>query len=270
LYVQSRQENLVTNGNGLLGDNTNFSEFEFDPVQNVSGGGSFKTDRQNGTIMSDELIPVTPTNKYRFSLMAKSKTGLGKNYFGITSYDIDGSKITPYEYYGSKHGIYELTQDLQKGDTIIYLSDVSEFRDDQDVPNHLHSLVLWGYKNNKGYEYEAGTYSKYTVTISWDKGAIDRENNTINLYNPFNLVNKSDAEGIFRKGHEVSPTISGGSYQYMPASNVFVNNEKWEQFEGTIKGYGIGPNIFPYGTAYVRLLFLTNRASSGGTEGDTL
>src|SRR5690606_27309640 len=55
-YVQSRTENLVTNGTGLLGDNTNFSQWEFDGSQSYAGGGSFKTTRQNGTMFSDELI----------------------------------------------------------------------------------------------------------------------------------------------------------------------------------------------------------------------
>src|SRR5699024_357839 len=120
-YVLSREENLVTNGKGLLGDNTNFSEFEFDGIEVYAGAGSFFTDRQGGVIYSDEYIPVDVNTNYRFSLFAKSKTGKGKNYFGLVAYDIDKNQIRPYDYYGSKYGIYELTKDLKEGDTEIHV-----------------------------------------------------------------------------------------------------------------------------------------------------
>lgn len=268
-YVQSRGENLVTNGTGLLGDNTNFSQFTFDGSQVFAGGGSFFTALQNGTKFNDEFIAVDTTQKYRFSLMSKSKTGQGNNYFGITSYDIDRNVILPYSFYGSKFNAVELTKDLKVGDTVIHVSDVSQFIDTQGVASHFHSIAFWGYKNSYGYEYPVGTYTRNYFTSAWNNGAIDRINNTITLNKPFNVANPNDAQGIYRAGHKVSPTQSGSNYQYMTASNVKVPTE-WTKFEGTITGNGTGSNDFPHGTGFVKLLFLVNRSTSGGQAGDSL
>lgn len=268
-YVQSRTENLVTNGTGLLRDNTNFKSFAFDGSQVFAGGGSFFTDRQNSTLFNDELIPVDSSQKYRFSLMAKSLTTLGKNYFGIVSYDVDGYSISPYDFYGSQYPITTLARDLKVGDTQIFLTSSNGFMDNSETPNHTHSIVFWGYKNNKGYEYPAGTYSRNHFTIAWNKDAINRTTHVITLNKPFSVSNPSDPQGVYRAGHQVSPTSSGGSYQYMTAGNVNVPKD-WTKYEGTITGNGISSFKFPYGTSFIKLMFLTNRSTSGGQAGDNL
>jgi hypothetical protein len=271
-YVRSRGENLVTNGTGLLGSNINFSQFTFDGSQVYAGGGSFYTNNQNTTKFNDELIPVDVSRKYKFSLMAKSLTGLGRNYFGVVSYDIDGNTIQPPMYYGSVKPVTTLAQDLKVGDTKIYLTSSTGFVDTNfaDSGGHLHSIVLWGYKNSYGYEYPVGTYSRLVFNSGWNNGAIDRTNHVITLNKPFDVANPNDPQGIFRTGHNVSPTQSGGSYQYMTGSNVLVSKTDWTKFEGIITGNGTESNAFPFGTSFVKLLFLLNRSSSGGQAGDAM
>lgn len=271
-YVQSRGENLITNGTGLLGDNTNFSQFTFDGTQVFAGGGSFFTDAQNSTRFNDELIPVDPSRKYKFSLMAKSSTGLGHNYFGVAPYDIDKNVISPYHFYGSTKPVTTLAQDLKVGDTQIFLTDSTGFIDNafSEYSGHKHSILFWGYKNSFGYEYPVGTYSRRVFTGAWNDGAINRTTHVITLNKAFNVSNPDDPQGVFRAGHKVSPTQSGGSYSYMTASNVKVSNTGFESFTGTIQGFGTGANQFPQGCSYIKLLFLTNRSSSGGTAGDSL
>ncbi|UOE58060.1 discoidin domain-containing protein [Cytobacillus oceanisediminis] len=268
-YVVSRGENLVTNGSGMLGNNTNFSSFTFDSAEVYSGKGSFKTVLQNGTIFSDELIPVNPNDKYRMSLMYKGKGVGGNNYFGTVAYDIDGMVISPYHFYGSQYPIVELARDLKVGDTEVYLTSVDGFMDNSSTPDHRHSMVFWGYKNSFGYQYPDGTYSRDVFTIAWGVGAIDRTLKKITFNKAFNLSNPADPNGIFRTGHKVSATSSGGSYQYIAAGNVKAKAE-WTLAEGWQSGFGMGANNFPHGTANIKLLFLTNRSTSGGVAGDNL
>lgn len=270
-YVQSRGENLVTNGTGLLGNNTNFSGWTFDASQVFAGGGSFSTTNQNSTKFNDEQIPVDGSQTYRFSLMAKSLTGLGHNYFGVMCQDIDGLDIGYNHVAGATMALTTLAQPLKAGDTKVYLTSTTGFIDNQPAATeYQHSLLLWGYTNKKGYTYPTQTYSRYTIRAGWDIGGIDRTNNVITLRTPFSMRDHSGAEITFPAGHPVSPTTDGGSYQYITASNVKVSKDNWQKFEGTIGGYGNVNSTFRHGTAFIKLLFLVNRSSSGGTAGDNL
>ena len=262
-YVQSRGETVVTNGLGLMGDNTNFSQFTFDSSQVYAGKGSFYTDKQSGFLTNDELIPVNPNKEYKLEVMAKSYPYTGANTFiGLIPYDVDGYTNSPYNYYVSRNPTLKLTKELKKGDTVIYLDKTDGLRDDVETPDHFHSLGFYGYKNSFGYVYPAGTYTRDTLTVAWNKGAIDRTNNTITLKEPFKKTNPNDPDGIYRVGHELAATQSGSSYLYTAASGAIIP-EDWTPYSGTISGIGIASNKFPPGTAAVKLMFLVNRASAG-------
>ncbi|WP_433957845.1 hypothetical protein [Cytobacillus horneckiae] len=109
------------------------NSFEFDPSQSYSGKGSFKTNRQNGTLQNDELIPINPSVTYRLSMMYKGLGVGGKNYMGTVAYDIDRHVISAHTFLGSQYPIGELARDLKKGDTVIYLKDSSVFIDDNET-----------------------------------------------------------------------------------------------------------------------------------------
>lgn len=270
-YVQSRGQNLVSNGTGLLGTNKNFSGFTFDGQQNYAGGGSFFTADQNAYKENDELIAVDPAMNYRFSLMAKSKTGLGRYYFGVSMFDIDGLSISPSMVFGSTRPVVTLAAELKAGDTTITLSSTDGIEDGvfSESSGHRHSIIFWGYKNSKGYTYPDGTYSRTYGNAMWNDGGVNRTTNVITLNKPWTLTNPNDPQGIFRVGQKVSGTKSGGSYQYITGSNVSVPTS-WTKFEGTIGGAGVeATNFFP-GTAFIRLIFLVNRSTSGGVAGDNI
>src|SRR6266704_4370501 len=82
-YVSSRLQNLVTNGNGLLGSNNNFSAFTFDAAETHGGGGSFKTAGVASTYkFTDDYIPVDPEKYYRLVAWGKSGDVGGANFDG--------------------------------------------------------------------------------------------------------------------------------------------------------------------------------------------
>lgn len=267
-YVRSRGENLITNGTGLLGDNTNFSSFVFDGSQSFAGGGSFFTDNQNSTMYNDELIPIDPSKRYRVSAMIKSSTGLGHQYVGLSYLDIDKNTVSSPHAIAHTFPIVSLAQDLQVGDTKIYLTSLDGFTDNQGDNTHWHSLAMWGYNNSFGYTYPEGTYTRLIFGYAWLNGAINTTEKSITFSKPFDLTNPNDAEGIFRTGHTLSRTHYGSGYAYGIASNVKFPTE-WTKFEGLFKDVGWGNNKIWQGTAFARLLFLTNRSTSGGTAGDS-
>jgi hypothetical protein len=70
-YVNSRGENLVTNGTGLLGNNYNFSSFAFDGSDAYSSKGSFKDASFTVTRTSDEIMPVDVSKRYKLFFMGE-------------------------------------------------------------------------------------------------------------------------------------------------------------------------------------------------------
>ena len=74
-YVQSRGENLVTNGYAFLGD-VNWTAFDGGVIQDdvYAGFGSFKS-ISHQTIYSEEYIAVTPGKQYYYSYAVKQLSG---------------------------------------------------------------------------------------------------------------------------------------------------------------------------------------------------
>src|SRR4029077_882381 len=97
-----RAQNLVSNGTGSLGDNTNFSTLTFygadAPIGSVASFRSPVT--LNGTALSTEMIPVDPAKPMRLSIDAKQTVpgATGNAYIGIAPYDSAGLSILPYCY----------------------------------------------------------------------------------------------------------------------------------------------------------------------------
>jgi hypothetical protein len=259
---KSRGQQLVTNGTGYFGDNTNFSSFTFDGANSYSAKGGFSTSTYSSHF-TNEYIPINASDTYRLSMYAKTVSGTPQKFYcGISPYDIDGNMVDPYTYYGGSYPIITLAQDLKVGDTVVYLTSTDGILDDKGNNHHQHSLVFWGYKNSFGYEYPAGTYSRLTFTTAWLNGAVDRVNKTITFSKPFDRTNPSDAQGVFRAGHKLSSTGSGGTYiytYYIPALPT-----EWTRTSETV-----GPNgryKLPAGTAQVKLLWLTNYDNLAGTQ----
>ena len=264
-YVQSRLLNLVTNGSGLLGTNANFSTFTFDATNVAVGGGSFKCTAFSATLYTDELIPVDPARTYLMSLWAASTThAVGAHaYFGMAPYDIDGNLINP-QFYLKYAGSTDTTlaAPLNPGDTTVTLTSAAGWHPGGSYPANF---AWYGYTNAKGYTYPDYTYTRLTSTAysdffangAWAAGGIT--GNVITLRAPW-------AGPALPSGTKIRNLTSGGTYKYVGAGNVDIP-AAWTQYSGSVGGLdttGSGTSgLFPYGTAYVKLVFLMNRDVAG-------
>lgn len=263
LYVQSRGQNLVTNGTGMMGNNTNFSGFTFKKDEVKVGGGSFYTEAREDKF-SDEFIPVDPSKTYQLSSWVKSKSSSGQQYFGHACFDIDKESIMPTNLEHGDLPTAKLVKPLKKGDTVIYLDSVANWTDPnwQYLPMTGRGVLAWGYTNSNGYLYPVKTYSRYSqINIT----SVDATNNTITLAAPWVYDNKLSSDGIFPVGHEFSRTGNGSGYNYSVLMGQYLP-KTWTQYKGVITGIGDinGSNVFRYGTAFIKLLFLTNYSNNDG------
>lgn len=271
-YVESRGQNLVTNGNGLMGDNYNFSTFTFDPIETHGGGGSFST-VSNAQKNSDELIPVDPEKYYRLVVWAKSGNADGteynatrKQYMGITPYDADGNIMATWSFIKSSGSTdTTLAAQLNPGDTTVTLTDATGWYN--GATWFSRNFVWWPYTNLKGYTYPNYTYSRNGTRLysvfntgnvgAWAAGGIS--GNVITLTAPW-------PGPALPVGTPIRNSNDGASHKYIAVGNLSVPNTwtRYEGYVGSVNTDGVNAtNQFNYGTAYVKLLFLNNY---GGTD----
>ena len=257
-WVESRTQNLITNGSGLMGDNYNFSGFTFDVIETHGGGGSFARYGAGLTVYSDELIPVDVQKYYRLILWGKSGNvngteyeAVNKQYAGICAYDADGNAIAPehsLKYPGSVETTLAVA--LNPGDTTITLTDATGWNNGS---TGTRRMVWWPYTNLKGYAYPNHTYTRnVSAHILWDAGAIT--GNVITLKVPW-------AGAALPVNTPVRNAHDTGSFKYIALGGGAVPNT-WTRYEGYIGGlqpvYPESNIQFPMGTQYVKLLFLNN------------
>lgn len=256
----SMGENLVINGNGYMGDNTNFSFFSFDPSVANGSFGSFSTSTK-GSPTSNFYFPIDPTQKYLCSFDGKSANGLGTFYFMLVFKDIDGANVSPNEHMYNPISSTILTQDLKAGDTVLYAEDLSGWGDTSVATSVNNRVNIWYYKNSKGYRYPAFTYTRYYAAYS-SANSVDKENNTITLSSAWN-------KETIPAGTHISQQISAGTYKYIGKSGTALPTE-WETrfgyYDGTDYSGRNLPNKFPPGTAYASVGFLTNYNSADDTQ----
>lgn len=269
-YVSSRGENLISNGTGLMGDNTNFSGFTFNGSDSYFSKGAFVDSGYNTTKFSDEIIPVDVSKKYRLTCWAKTNPYVGARFYvGITEYDCDGHNITSSNHMYIANTLTTLAQELKVGDTKVYLTSAANWINSAGTSTHRRSFIFWGYKNSFGYEYPVETYSRLLPGYNmWDDGAIDFVNNVITLRNPWSYKNPNTPDGSWPVGYKLSNGSAGGTYKYVAAGNAQIPNT-WTMYSGTIGDIdNTGDNYstkFSHGTAGIKLLFLNNRDVQGST-----
>lgn len=250
--VLSSGQQLVVNGNGILGDNTNFSQLVYDPTMSFNGSpGVFKFSEYY-TINSDLFIPIDTTKKYRMSIDIESipNTESTYNYMYLGFFDIDKKEIKVYYHKYYQGSITTLARDLKKGDTEIYVTDLSGFTQQSQYYNR--AIIFWDYKNSYGYQYPKETYSRYYNNNLWtNEEQLDYTNNKIILDRPW-----SGEEHL--AGCEISQGSDGATYKYLSAGNV----TSLVHWTGVMVGVDYsGTNVlskFPPGIAYVKLGFMLN------------
>lgn len=248
--IQSRGEQLIVNGSGLIGDNTNFSWWTFDKSEAYGSAGSFTSSR-NGAPSTDEFFPVNPDKTYRFSHYMKSQNGLMRFYDMVRCYDVDKLEIMHNQHmYGADS---ELARDLKNGDTVVYLTDLSTWKRDTGTRGYERGFIFWNYKNSGGYQYPVHTYSRNVYQFLYEDANVNYTNNTITLTSAWN-------KGTFPAGTKLSQSNSGGNYKYIH-NNVLIPTT-WTSYTGTIGTVDYsGTNAvgkFPPATAYCKVGWLWN------------
>lgn len=261
----SKGEQLVTNGNGLMGDNTNFSTWAFDgAIANNSAGSFTKAAGSAGTYTTDEYFPVNPSNEYTFSLDAKSAKGVGKLYSMLMFFDADKNQISAGNHIHNAASTTTLAKDLKSGDTVIYLTDSSGW---STTFSYGFYMTVWNYKNSFGYTYPAGTYSRTRITLPKNGNYL----NSANLNKTAHTITLASAYSgaTIPAGTSVSQGGDGATYKYFPCSNTVIPNT-WTSYSGKISGVDYSgqnkANMFPPGTAYSKIGFLWNYQGSGNGE----
>ena len=255
LGVISKGQQLVVNGNGILGDNTNFSQLVYDPTMSFNGSpGVFKQseDGIQSIVIDDLFIPFDGNKKYRMSVDIESipNTESTYNYMFLDFYDIDKLEIMSWniEYY--QGSTTTLARDLKKGDTEIYVTDLSGFT--HQSKDYRRAIIFWDYKNSYGYQYPKETYSRYTNSSLWtNEEQLDYTNNKIILNKPW-----SSTEHL--AGCDISQGVNAASYKYLKIGTITSLTHWTEMVEGfDYTGYNTKGKI-PLGTAYVKVAFMLN------------
>ena len=262
--VTSKGEQLIVNGNGMLGDNTNFSSWTFDGAQTNSSSGSFTMAAGvNNTLRTDEFFLINPCREYTLSVDAKSLKGIGRFYAFVDFYDVDKNVINVFNHMHNASSTTTLAKDLKKGDTVIYLTDSSGW---STTYAYGFYMMIWNYTNSFGYTYPAGTYSRNSITLPNSGSYLNSAN--INKTNHTITLSSAYAGDTIPKGTPVSQGGDGSTYKYL-AANVTIPVE-WTTYSGKIQGVdysgGNVGNMFPPGTGYAKVGFLWNHQGSGNGE----
>lgn len=242
----SMGEQLVVNGTGFMGNNTNFSWWDFDGSQGNGSPGSFtKAAKKGGRVQLDELIPVNATKAYEWKLDLKSEKGISTFYTFVQCYDADMQEINSYHVRHRSGSTTKLTKDLVAGDTVLHLEDVSGWLASM---NNYTDAIVWNYKNSFGYAYPKETYSRTKLPLLVSDGNI-----TIDTVNKTVALKTAYAGATIPAGTDLSQGTPGHSYKYYPLGAVTIPTE-WTSYSGVLSGTEI---FFP-GAAYVRLCMFWN------------
>ena len=218
-----RGENLVVNGDLSYGDNTNFPALTYkDSVFSISG---------NKNVVSDFYIPIDPNKTYELGVDMKSSNTTATYYVGFRDYDVDKNEITPNSVMYIPQTITTLSKDLNNGDTVVYLTDLSKWKNSTSSSSYKRGFIFWNYKDSTGYEYPELIYSKNIFDTLWNDSNVDKTNNTITLNSAWN-------KGTIKAGTKLSQATSGNVFNYSILQNKTVTTS-WVTYKASnINGIG--------------------------------
>lgn len=268
-YIGARSDNLITNGFGELGNNTNIGGI-FDGADRIVGKGSFRQEEVSKVLLFSEHIVIDNKKVYNFDYYMHTLKGVGRSYAMICPYDVDGIRITYPSLGGRNYNsttpvkFTKLTKPLKVGDTEVYVEDVSLWNG-QAPQDYQRSIIMWGYKNSFGYTYPDGTYSQLMQMKTYDIGAVDATANKITLNKPWAVTNPNSADGVFPVGHTLSPTSDGSTYLYLTGHVNLQVPTTYTKYSHLISGSTEFANttLIPVETGSIQLGFLLNRETTG-------
>lgn len=264
-YILSRGTDLVTNGTGYMGDNTNFSTYKFNPADAPPGArGSFVY--TTGVTTNDELIPISTDNRYQLRYYIRQTTpGIISSHYGyLAPHDAQGQLISTSHYMFRGGTTTTLARPLSPGDTKIWLTSTANYTPSGTVQPYWRRLIFWNWTDPAGRTWPEKTYSRdVTSNDLWLSNAdVNHTENSITLAKPW-------AGGSYEAGHPVSQSSAGGNFMYITGQRVPVT-ESWTEWSGaTEKGTLVQPDApggngvaalgkFPPGTAAVKVGWIFN------------
>ena len=265
--VVSRGTDLVTNGTGLLGDNTNFGQWAFDPTDAPTGAaGSFKVPYGQSfyDAACDTTFPVNPANTYRCSVRVRQRNpNVDVPFYArIYFYDATGRLINWQNCVSFEGSTTTLAQPLNNGDTVIHVT---------DPPTGWHPEAAWylqyintyDYVDENGRAWPAYTYTRnnYLDAPGGDYTAgtiasVDVAAKTITLKSPWTGGNKPAGTPISQGQGGDAAHLGIASYLYPP--------HDWSGlYTATLTGQQTDPvnhpvGKLPFGAAMARFVFLGN------------
>ncbi|NNG20489.1 hypothetical protein HJ590_13120 [Naumannella sp. ID2617S] len=278
--IDSRGTDLITNGTGLLGNNTNFTSFVIDKTDvPVGASASFYSPDYDVGKFVDEMIPFDPSKRYRFSFQARQRVpGVASRAFGLLApHDQWGQQIQPYTYMFHPNTTTTLAADLKDGDTVIRLTSAANWYGASAKPaganTHQRSMIIWGWTDPNGRVWPEHTYSRRPwFANAWADGGVDTATGVITLRAPW-------SSGTIAAGTKVSNGSAGNSYVYMPSAYNTVVPETWTTYADTFSSGVMGDRTaaqgrmdalwdtgMPPGTAKIKIGWLLNRNVTGGAH----
>ena len=224
-------------------------------------------------VWGEPRINAHPETAYRMSADVRRTTDEPDHsfYLGLVTRDIDGHPIVATNHMHVPASHTTLAQPLTPGDTVVYLTDLSDWQAATTVDGRK-SLMFWTYRDSFGNEYPVGTYTRHRRSDAWtDADRVNVDAGTIELREPWTNAGFAGVatDHVWPAGTPLSQGGSGNSYKYVAASNEDVTGE-WVRHEGTFGGVDYSgsnvQNMLPPGTVSLSVLVLANRGESGPTR----
>lgn len=262
--LNTKTDNLVSNGSATLKNNKNFSSFIFDNSDNYNCEGSFKTYDLNTDKTIDKFIPVNTGLSYKLKYFIKADPCVWSSaYTSVHYYDVDKKEILFNHTSFIKDTLTTLSKPLENGDTVIYLKNSSCWINNSGPVDDDRRIIFWNYKNGNGHFYSALTYSRnITPSDLWEDGAINFENNSITLKEPW-------SGGSYKTGTQLSNGSSISSFRKISEIS-YTPDTQWKEHTKIIGKIGSKEteNLIPfsYGTAYVKIGWFLNGKYDNGVS----
>ncbi|MBS7021083.1 MAG: DUF5011 domain-containing protein, partial [Firmicutes bacterium] len=260
LKIVRKTDSLIRNGYIEYGDNTNFPDLNY---VSESGVEFLRSSTNNEKIFENsDFIPIESSKTYYQEITIRTNNSNSFNYVGFKEYDYDKNEIRAANVAYVTGTLTTLSKDLNPGDTVIYFTDLSKFAISSSLPYYNLGLIFWNYKDSRGYQYPAETYSR---NYSWDLynyNQINKENHTITLKRPW-------SGQTMKVGTEVSQSSDGMVYNYGLIPGSYLPVGVWKTYSNTITGTTTWPNQdlnkFRHATKYIRFFCLENYSYAGHT-----
>ena len=207
-----RGENLVVNGDLSYKNNSYFPALTY-------SNDSFSA-KGNVLAISQKHIPIDPNKSYEIGVEMKTSNPEATYTVGFVEYDVDKNTVDASSVMFINNTLTELAQDLNNGDTTIYLKDMKNWWSTASgtYNSYNRGIAFWNYKDSTGYEYPELTYTRNYKTDIYTNENIDKTNNTLTLSSPWN-------GGSYKAGTKVSQPAIGDFRNYSILKNTTITTE---------------------------------------------